>query len=110
MLIGSLATGRRQRQADALITKVLGAAQFEVLGAYVLQYLLLALFAAILATILGVALAWVLTLALLDVDFTVNSGVLTAVNIGAIAIVGILGATTVISAFRTAPARLLREL
>lgn len=110
VLIGSLATGRRQRQADALITKVLGAAQFEVIGAYVLQYLLLALFAAILATILGVALAWVLTLALLDVDFTVNGGVLTAVNIGAIAIVGVLGATTVLSAFRTAPARLLREL
>jgi len=110
VLIGSLATGRQQRRADALITKVLGAAQFEVIGVFVLQYLLLALFAAILATILGVALAWVLTLALLDVDFSVNSSVLTAVDIGAIAIVGVLGATTILSAFRTAPARLLREL
>lgn len=110
VLIGSLATGRQQRRADALITKVLGAAQPEVIGVFVLQYLLLAVFAAILATILGVALAWVLTAALLDVDFSINGVVLTAVNIGAIVIVGVLGATTVLSAFRTAPARLLREL
>jgi putative ABC transport system permease protein len=110
VLIGSLASGRQQRRADALITKVLGAAQLEVIGAFVLQYLLLAVFAAILATVLGVALAYVLTLALLDVDFTVNAAVLAAVNIGAIAIVGLLGATTVLNAFSTAPARLLREL
>jgi len=110
VLIGSLASGRQQRRADALITKVLGAAQLEVIGAFVLQYLLLAVFAAILATALGVALAYALTLALLDVDFTVNAAVLAAVNIGAIAIVGLLGATTVLNAFSTAPARLLREL
>jgi len=110
VLIGSLASGRQQRRADALITKVLGAAQLEVIGAFVLQYLLLAVFAAILATALGVALAYALTLALLDVDFTVNAAVLAAVNVGAIAIVGLLGATTVLNAFSTAPARLLREL
>ena len=89
---------------------MLGAKQFEVIGVFVLQYLLLAAFAAILATGLGVALAWVMTMLLLDVDFAVDGVVLTAVNLGAIAIVGVLGATTVLSAFRTAPARLLREL
>jgi putative ABC transport system permease protein len=110
VLIGSLATGRRQRQADALITTVLGASQLDVIAVVALQYFLLAVFAAILATILGLAAAWLLTLALLDVDFTVNASVLTAVTIGAIAVVAALGAATVLGAFRTAPARLLREL
>ncbi|MEP7239472.1 MAG: FtsX-like permease family protein [Devosia sp.] len=110
VLIGSLAAGRQQRRADALITTVLGASQPEVTVTFAIQYLLLAVFAAILATILGIAVAWALTLALLDVDFTINSWVLTAVDIGAIAIVSLLGASTVLSAFRSAPARLLREL
>jgi len=110
VLIGSLATGRQQRRADALITKVLGAAQIEIITAIALQYLLLALFAAILATALGVAAAWALTMALLDVDFTVNGWVLAIVTVGAVAIVAALGATTILGAFRTAPARLLREL
>src|SRR5205823_1085249 len=64
VLIGSLATGRQQRQADALITNVLGASQRDVVVGFALQYLLLAVFAAILATVLGVAVAWALTLAL----------------------------------------------
>lgn len=110
VLIGSLATGRQQRRADAIITKVLGARQFEIIGALVLQYLLLAAFAAILATLIGIALAWVLTGVLLDVDFALNTSVLTLVDIGAIIIVGILGATSVLSALSTAPARLLRAM
>jgi putative ABC transport system permease protein len=110
VLIGSLATGRQQRRADALITKVLGANQGEVIGVLVLQYLLLAAFAAILATAIGIGLAWVLTSIMLDVDFALNSVVLAGVDAGAIAIVAFLGATTILSALRIAPARLLREL
>ena len=110
VLIGSLATGRQQRRADAVITKVLGAKQFDVVAALVVQFVLLAAFAAILATALGIALAWVLTSVLLDVDFAVDGSVLAAVDLGAIAIVGVLGATTVLSALSTAPARLLRAM
>ena len=110
VLIGSLAAGRQQRRADALITKVLGARQGEIIWAFVLQFFLLAVFATILATILGLTVAWTLTMALLDVDFTVNQWVIAAVGAGAIAIVAALGASTVLDAFRTAPARLLREL
>ena len=110
VLIASLATGRQQRRADALITKVLGANQFEVIGVLVVQYVLLAAFAAILATAFGIGLAWVLTSIMLDVDFALDSVVLGAVDVGAIAIVSVLGATTILSALRIAPARLLREL
>jgi putative ABC transport system permease protein len=110
VLIGSLATGRQQRRADALITKVLGASQLELVGIFALQYLVLAVFAAVLATLIGLLLAWGLTLALLDVEFTVNIGILVAVLLGAVAIVSVFGVTTILSVFRTAPARLLRQL
>jgi putative ABC transport system permease protein len=110
VLIGSLASGREQRRADAIIIKVLGAKRFEVIAVFVLQYGLLATFAAVLATGLGIVLASILTSMLLDVEFAINGAVLAVVNLGAIAIVALLGATTVLSAFASAPARLLREL
>lgn len=110
VLIGSLVTGRRQRQADAVITKVLGAKRFDVLSVSVLHYVLLAAFAALLATLLGVGLAWILTMVLLEVDFALNAATLAAVDFGAIVITGILGATTILGVLSTRPARFLREL
>ena len=110
VLLGSLATGRRQRQADAVITKVLGARKAEVLAVSVVHYLVLAAFAALLATPLGIGLAWILTMVLLDVDFSLNAITLAAVDAGAIIITGVLGATTIHKALRPRPALLLREL
>jgi putative ABC transport system permease protein len=110
VLIGSLAAGRQQRYADALITKVLGGQRWEIIGAVALQFLLLAMLAAILATVVGLILAWMLTLALLDVDFTVNGSMLAAVIAGAVAIVAALGASSILAAFTTSPGRLLRAL
>jgi putative ABC transport system permease protein len=110
VLIGSLATSRRQRQADAVITKVLGATRFEVVVVSVVHYVLLAAFAALLATPLGIALAWILTMVLLEVEFSLDVVTLTAVDLGAIAITGLLGATTILRALSSRPALLLRQL
>jgi putative ABC transport system permease protein len=110
VLFGSLASGRRQRQADAVITKVLGARRIDVLAVSVVHYLLVATFAALLATPLGIALAWILTMVLLEVDFTLSVITLTAVGVGAIAITGLLGATTILKALSRRPALFLREL
>jgi putative ABC transport system permease protein len=109
VLVGSLATGRRQRQADAVINKVLGATRIQVIAVNVLHFLVLASFAALLATPIGVALAWVLTLVMLNVEFTLNPLTLAAVDLGAIVITGLLGATTILKALSTRPAHLLRE-
>ena len=109
-LLGSLVTGRRQREADAVITKVLGATRAGVLGVSIIQYVLLASIAALFATPVGIALAWILTKLLLDVDFTIEPVTLAAVSLSAIAITGLLGATTIIKAVSSRPARLLREL
>ena len=109
VLIGSLATGRRQRQADAVITKVLGATRLEVISVNVLHFMILAAFAALLATPIGIVLAWILTLVMLDVEFTLNAVTISAVDLGAIAITGLLGATTILKALSVRPAHLLRE-
>ena len=110
VLLGSLAAGRRQRQADAVITKVLGARRLEIFSVSVVHYVLLATFAAVLATPLGIGLAWILTMVLLDVEFTVDALTIAAVDLGAIVITGILGATTIRKALRPRPALLLRQL
>jgi putative ABC transport system permease protein len=109
VLVGSLATGRRQRQADAVITKVLGARRFDVISVNVLHFIILAAFAALLATPIGIVLAWILTLVMLDVEFTLNAITISAVNLGAITITGLLGATTILRALSIRPAHLLRE-
>jgi putative ABC transport system permease protein len=109
VLIGALATGRRQRQADAVITKVLGSTQPQIVWIAILQYVLLAAFAALIATPVGMALARILTDALLDVEFTVNPTTLSIVGIGAILLTGLLGAATIWRALATKPAHLLRE-
>jgi putative ABC transport system permease protein len=110
VLIGSLATGRRQRQADAVITKVLGAKRFEVIAVSVIHYVILAAFAALLATPLGIGLAWILTMVLLEVEFSFNPLTLTLVELGAVAITGLLGATTIFRVLSVRPAHLLRQL
>ena len=51
-----------------------------------------------------------LTLVLLDVEFALNAVTLIAVDVGAIAITGLLGATTILRALSSRPAHLLRAL
>jgi putative ABC transport system permease protein len=110
VLIGSLASGRRQREADAVITKVVGATRGEVLAVSMVHYVLLAALAALLATPLGVGLAFILTLVLLEVDFAVNATTLSAVVLSAVVITGVLGAATIFRALSTRPAFLLRAM
>jgi putative ABC transport system permease protein len=110
VLLGSLAMGRRRRQADAVITKVLGGKSVEILTSSAIHYIVLAALAAIVAAIVGTAIAWLLVQLLLEVEFAVDPLVLLAVNIGAIVITGVLGATTILRGLAPRPALYLREL
>ena len=93
-----------------MIIKVLGASRLDVLWVSVVHYFLLAVFAAILATPLGIALAWILTMVLLDVEFTIDAATLVVVDAGAVLITGIVGAMTIFRALSSRPAMLLRQL
>ena len=110
VLVGSLATGRRQREADTVITKVLGATRFELMATAFTQYLILAFLAAIPAILLGIGLGWLVSMVMLDVDFTLTLDALLVVLAIAIAITALLGALTILRAATARPARLLRDL
>ncbi|MHA6690682.1 ABC transporter permease [Devosia sp. A449] len=110
VLVGSLATGRRQREADTVITKVLGATRFELLATAFLQYLILATLAVLPAIALGIGLGWLVSMLLLNVEFSIGSDALAVVLLAAIAITACLGALTILRAASARPARLLRDL
>ncbi len=110
VLIGSLSTGRRQREADTIITKVLGATRFELIATSALQYGLLALFAVIPALIIGLGVGRLVTMLMLEVEFTWRPDVIAVVLLAAIIITALLGAMTILRAASARPARLLRDL
>ena len=110
VLVGSLATGRRQREADAVIAKVLGATRLQVLATAFVQFFILAIAAAVPALALGLGLGWLANMIMLDVFFTVNADALAVVLGAAILITGLLGCITILRAISRRPARLLREL
>lgn len=110
ILIGSLAAGRRQRESDAVLNKVLGATRSEILVTALIQFLLLALFAAIIAVPSGIFTAWLLTQVLLNVAFAIDAATISTVVAGLIVVTAVLGATTLLRVLSIRPALLLREM
>ena len=110
ILFGALAAGRRQREADAVLHKVLGAERGEILGVALLQFLLLALFAALIAVPAGIATAFLLTQVLLNVAFAIDMAMVTLVAAGLVAMTAILGGTTLLCVLSIRPALLLRQM
>ncbi len=110
VLIGSLLTGRKQRQADAVVMRVIGVKVPTLVGTALLEHVLLALVAAVVAVPLGIGLAWFLTALLLEVEFALP--VVSLVSFAAVALLlsGALGATTIMPATRPRPALFLRQL
>ena len=109
VLAGVLATGRRQREADSVVAKVLGATRGRVIGSYVIEYGLVGALSALLATVLGVAGAWAFVAVVLESDFSVDPLLLLAVVAMAALLTIAVGAATTWSALSVKPARFLRD-
>jgi putative ABC transport system permease protein len=109
VLAGALAAGRAQRQAEAVIMKVLGMTRGEVVRAFLVEYGLLGLLAALIAAALGAAAAWAMVTRVLKLPFSLDLGLLAAVLAGAMAITIATGLVVTWSALSTRPARYLRE-
>jgi|GEM_PF-379350 len=111
VLAGTMAAGRKQRESDAVVNKVLGSTRADVVRVFALEYALLGAFAAILATIVGVAGAYlIITQAGIDVGFSVDPVLVLGVLIGSVVLTIITGAATTWSALSTKPAQYLRSL
>ena len=109
VLAGAMAAGRKQREADAVVMKVLGATRGDVVRAYLVEYGLLGLLAAILAGVLGLAGTWAFVTFVLEIDFWVDPQLIVWVAAATVALTIAVGTLTTWSALSTRPARFLRE-
>jgi len=109
VLAGTMAAGRMQREADAIVNKVLGSTRRAIVTTFAVEYALLGAFAALLATGIGVAGAWAITNRLLPhIGFTIDPVLVPAVLIGAVALTIATGAATTWRALSSKPAQYLR--
>lgn len=108
VLAGTMASGRKRREADATIEKVLGATRSDVLQVFVLEYALLGAFSAVVAAVIGIAAAWFISVKALEVDFYAEPMLLLQVIAGAIVLTIAAGALTTWQSLSTPPARHLR--
>jgi len=108
VLAGAMMVGRRQREADAMVMKVLGATRGKVILAFLVEYGILGLLAAMLAAILGSAGAWAILTYVLELPFTLDIPTVAVVVLGAVVLTVATGIVATWSAMSVRPARRLR--
>jgi putative ABC transport system permease protein len=109
VLAGTMAAGRKQREADAVVRKVLGATRGDVVKVFALEYAMLGAFAAVIATAVGIVAAWGITQRLIDISFGVSPVLVLLVLVGAVVLTILTGAITTWSALSAKPAQYLRS-
>jgi putative ABC transport system permease protein len=108
VLAGAMAAGRAQREADAVVMKVLGATRGDVIRAYLIEYGVLGALSALLATLLGIAGAWGFVTQVLEFDFWVDPLLIVTVITGAVALTIATGMLMTWTALSSKPAGYLR--
>ena len=109
VLASALGVGRRQREADAVVMKILGARRGIVILAFLLEYAAIGAITAVIAS--GIALfgAWAVSTWLLEVGFAVRLDLLATVALAVISTTAATGAATTWSAMSRTPARFIRD-
>ena len=101
VLAGALATAQRRRILEAVVLKVLGATRRRILTAHLIEYVLLASATALFAVGLGAVAAWFAVTQLMHIGFSFDWGAVVgalATATGLVALFGLLGTWTVLSA------------
>lgn len=109
VLAGALSVGRKQRESDAVVMKVLGARRARVITAFVMEYALLGVIAAAMAMLIALVGAWAASRFLLDIGFSVQPVQLVLLAVAIVVVTTATGAATTWSAMRTRPAQRLRS-
>ncbi|MBN9317003.1 MAG: ABC transporter permease [Devosia sp.] len=109
VLAGALAAGRRRREIDSVIAKVLGATRAELVLGFVIEYGLVGALAGGLAVLLGVAGAWAFVTIVLESGFVANPVLLAlVVPVAAMLTIG-AGAAITWGALSSSPAAFFRR-
>jgi putative ABC transport system permease protein len=110
VLGGALAAGHRHRVYDAVILKTLGATRRRLIGAYALEYLMLAAATGVFGVLAGSLAAWWIITALMNLGFTWLPVPALVATFGAIAVTVIIGLAGTLRALSQKPAPVLRHL
>ena len=110
VLGGALAAGHRHRVYDAVILKTLGATRARLLGAYVLEYLMIGIATAVFGVLAGSVAAWLIVTRLMTLGFVWQAGNAATVVAAALAVTVGLGLAGTLSALNRKPASVLRSL
>ncbi|MEQ8599822.1 MAG: FtsX-like permease family protein [Devosia sp.] len=109
VLAGAMTVGRKQREADAVVMKVLGATSRNVIVSFLVEYGMLGLLAAAMGAGLGIAAAWAILTFVMDIAFAPNVLTIVLVVLGAVAVTIATGVLTTRSAMSVRPAKRLRD-
>jgi putative ABC transport system permease protein len=109
VLAGAMTVGRRQREADAVVMKVLGATSRDVIFSFLVEYGMLGLLAAAMGASLGIAAAWSILTFVMDISFAPDVLTIAVVVLGAVAATIATGVLTTWSAMSVRPAKQLRQ-
>jgi putative ABC transport system permease protein len=110
VLGGALAAGHRHRVYDAVILKTLGATRGRLLGAYVVEYLMIGVATAVFGVIAGSVAAWLIVTRLMTLTFIWQAGSAAAVVAAALIVTVGLGLAGTLLALNQKPAAVLRNL
>jgi putative ABC transport system permease protein len=110
VLGGALAAGHRHRVYDAVILKTLGATRARLLGAYILEYMMIGLATAVFGMIAGSAAAWLIITRLMTLSFVWQAGSAAVVIVAALLVTVGLGLAGTLVALNQKPAPVLRNL
>jgi putative ABC transport system permease protein len=110
VLGGALAAGHRHRVYDAVILKTLGATRARLLGAYVLEYLLIGFATAVFGVIAGSVAAYLIVTRLMTLSFVWQAGSAVGVVVAALIVTVGLGLVGTLLALNQKPASVLRNL
>lgn len=108
VLAGAMTVGRKQREADAVVMKVLGATSGRVILSFLVEYGVLGLLAAIMGAGLGIAAAWAILTFVMEIPFAPNLVTVAVVVFGSVVATIVTGMLTTWSAMAVRPARQLR--
>jgi putative ABC transport system permease protein len=109
VLIGALAAGRRQREADSIVAKVLGATRTDLIASFLIEYCIVGGLSALLAVVLGVAGAWAFVTIVLESGFVADPMLLVLVAPLTLMLTIGAGAAITWNALSSSPAPFLRQ-
>jgi putative ABC transport system permease protein len=110
VLGGALAAGHRHRVYDAVILKTLGATRARLLGAYVLEYLLIGFATAVFGVIAGSVASYLIVTRLMTLSFVWQAASAAGVVAAALVVTVGLGLVGTLLALNQKPASVLRNL